>query len=129
MPPKLRELAILTVAAKWQAQYEWWAHAKIAQREGLDDHIIESLKKRTHPDFDDPAQAIVYNFAREVIDQQKVSDHHYKQAVDQLGEEIVVELVILLGYYTLISMTLNVFEVPLPPNEQPPFANREHSEP
>ena len=130
IPPVLRELAILTVAAKWQAQYEWWAHEKIARREGLDDHIIKNLKTRTHPDFGDPTQAVVYTFAREVIDQQKVSDHHYKEAVEHLSETIVVELVILLGYYTLISMTLNVFEVPLPAGEQLPFSNpdQEHSE-
>ena len=64
LPPQLRELAILIVAAKWKAQYEWWAHEKIARREGLDERVIESVKAETLPDFSNPTEAVVYNFAR-----------------------------------------------------------------
>ena len=124
IPPQLRELAILIVAAKWKAQYEWWAHEKIARREGLDERIIESLKTETPPDFSNPTEAVVYNFARELLDEHRVSDNLYNEAVEFLGEAGVVELVILLGYYTLVSMTLNVFEVPLPAGEEAPFIDR-----
>ena len=123
LPPRLRELAILTVAAKWQAQYEWWAHEKIARQEGLDKGVIGSLKARTRPDFEDSAEAGVYDFAREVVDQHRVSDRHYREAVKCLGEAGVVDLAVLLGYYTLVSMTLNVFEVSLPAGEKMPFVN------
>ena len=124
IPPQLRELAILIVAAKWKAQYEWWAHEKIARREGLDERIIESLKTETPPDFSNPTEAVVYNLARELLDEHRVSADLYNEAVEFLGEAGVVELVILLGYYTLVSMTLNVFEVPLPAGEEAPFIDR-----
>ena len=125
LPPQLRELAILIVAAKWKAQYEWWAHERIARREGLDEQIIESVKAETRPDCSNPTEAVVYNFARELLDEHRISDSLYAEAVELLGEAAVVELVILLGYYTLVSMTLNVFEVPVPAGEDAPFAGPE----
>lgn len=125
LPPQLRELAILIVAAKWKAQYEWWAHERIARREGLDEGVIASVKAETSPDFSNPIEGLVYNFARELLDQHRVSDHLYDEAVELLGEAGVVELVILLGYYTLVSMTLNVFEVPVPSGADAPFADIE----
>lgn len=117
IPPSLRELAILVVAAKWQAQYEWWTHEKIARKEGLDPNLITSLKAGALPDFTHPSEAVVYDFARELINQQRVSNQRYQKAVELLGEAGVVELVILLGYYTLVSMSINVFEVSVPDNE------------
>ena len=125
LSPQLRELAILIVAAKWKAQYEWWAHEKIARRVGLDERIIESVKAETGPEFSNPTEAMVYNFARELLDEHRVSDQLYNEAVELLGEAEVVELVILLGYYTLVSMTLNVFEVPVPTGEDVPFVGPE----
>ena len=124
LPPQLRELAILVVAAKWKAQYEWWAHERIARREGLDEGVIESVKAEILPDFSNSTEAVVYNFARELLDEHRVSDHLYNDAVELLGEAGVVELVILLGYYTLVSMTLNVFEVSVPTGEDAPFVDR-----
>ena len=124
LPPQLRELAILVVAAKWKAQYEWWAHERIARREGLDEGVIESVKAEILPDFSNSTESVVYNFARELLDEHRVSDHLYNDAVELLGEAGVVELVILLGYYTLVSMTLNVFEVSVPTGEDAPFVDR-----
>ena len=123
--PQLRELAILIVAAKWKARYEWWAHEKIARREGLDERIIESVKAETPLDCSNPTETVVYNFARELLDEHRVSDHLYNEAAELLGEEGIVELVILIGYYTLVSMTLNVFEVPVPAGESAPFIGTE----
>jgi 4-carboxymuconolactone decarboxylase len=125
LSPQLRELAILIVAAKWKAQYEWWAHERIARREGLDEGVINSVKAETPPDFSNPTETVVYNFARELLDEHRVSDPLYDEAAELLGEAEVVELVILLGYYTLVSMTLNVFEVPVPAGEDAPFVGTE----
>ena len=121
IPPLLRELAILVVAAKWRVQYEWWAHEKIARKEGLDPNVIASLKAGVLPDFAHHDEAVVYHFARELIDRQRVSDERYAEAVELLGEAGVVELVILLGYFALVSMSLNVFEVSVPDGGITPF--------
>jgi 4-carboxymuconolactone decarboxylase len=121
IPPTLRELAILVVAAKWHAQYEWWAHEKIARTVGLDPNVITSLKAKSLPAFTHPAEAVVYHFTQELIDHQRVSEQRYAKAIELLGEAGVVELVFLIGYYTLVSMSLNVFEVSVPKGETPPF--------
>jgi 4-carboxymuconolactone decarboxylase len=123
LPATLRELAILCVAAKWHAQYEWWAHEKIARYEGLDSTVIASVKAGTSPTFTRPAEAIVFRFSQELLEQQRVSESCYTQAIDLLGEAGVVELVALLGYYTLISMILNTFEVPVPEGKITPFSH------
>ena len=109
------------VAAKWQAQYEWWAHERIARAVGLNPKVIASLRSGVNPEFIQPAEAVIYQFARDVIDRKQVSDQHFAEAVDLLGVAGVVELVILLGYFTLVSMSLNVFEVPVPDGETAPF--------
>jgi alkylhydroperoxidase family enzyme len=121
LPPPLRELAILTVAARWQAEYEWWAHEKIAREVGLASEIIAGIKAASLPVSASPAEAVVHRFAQTLIVQHQLSDETYQTAAALLGEEGVVELVIILGYYTLISMILNTFTVPLPDGEPSPF--------
>ena len=90
---------------------------------GLPGHIIESVLKADPPDFSEPVEAVVYRFVRELISTHRVSNALYEEAVRWLGVAGVVELVILVGYYCIISMTLNVFEIPLPPGEKAPFAS------
>ncbi len=121
LPAQLRELAILTVAAEWQANFEWWAHEKIAREVGLDEAIITEVKAGTLPESAEPAERMIHGFAREVIEQHHISDERYTAAVAMFGEAAVVELVILLGYYTLIAMTLNVFDVAVPDGEVAPW--------
>jgi 4-carboxymuconolactone decarboxylase len=101
-------------AREWTAQFEWWAHARLAGQAGLDPAIIEAVKERRRPVFVVPGQETVYEFCRELLATRRVSEPVYARAVALLSEAGVVELVTLMGYYGLISMTLNVFEVALP---------------
>ena len=121
IPPKLREIAILTVAAKWKAQYEWWAHESIGRQQGMEEGVIKSLKAGEQPHFESPAEALVFALCRELLEKERVSDRLYSRSVELLGESGVVELVILVGYYTTVAMILNVFEVPVPDGQKPPF--------
>jgi len=127
LPPQLRELAILTVAAEWQAQYEWWAHERIARAEGLNDAIIVGVKSGMLPESADPEERMIYGVVRELIDQHHIADERYAAAVALFGEAAVVELVLLVGYYTLIAMTLNAFAVAVPPGEDAPWSPLEKS--
>jgi 4-carboxymuconolactone decarboxylase len=122
LPPRLRELAILTVAARWRADYEWWAHRRIALSAGLGDETIEALKDGVLPGAADPEESVVYRLAVELMDSHQVGDGVYREAVTRLGEPCVVELVTLLGYYTLVSMVVNTFKVAVPGGETPPFS-------
>ncbi len=121
LPGRVRELAILVVAAAWRAQYEWWAHARIGRAEGLCEDLLEALRTGRTPELLDPADAAVYDFVRELVETRRVSPPVYERAVSALGEAGTVELVMLAGYYTLVSMTLNAFEIPLPRGESAPF--------
>lgn len=114
LEPRLSELAILATARVWSSEYEWWAHKKIAIEAGIAPTVIESVRRREQPDFEHEDEAVVHDFAIELHRDRTVSEATYRRAVAQLGEERTVDLVGLLGYYTLISMTINVFAVSLP---------------
>lgn len=116
-----REVAILVVGRHWQAQYEWWAHARIAEAADVDPAVIQAIYDRAPLPTDDDALNVIYAFVRELIETQHVADETYAAAQDQLGETGVVELVILAGYYGIISGILNTFQVPLPAGEAEPF--------
>ena len=117
-----REIAILSVAVHWKADFEWWAHAKIAAGHGLESGVIEAILAGEVPQFSDEAQRLVHEFAGEVLREHRVNDTLYRDIGQVLGERALVELVTLLGYYGMISMTLNVFQVELPPGETSPFS-------
>lgn len=111
------ELAILVTARYWSAQYEWYAHKKLALQAGLDGAIIDAINHRHVPDFDDPKLQLIYEFSEALHENHNVPKLLYEKAIEILGKKGVVELVGLLGYYTLVSMTLNTFEVELPEGE------------
>jgi 4-carboxymuconolactone decarboxylase len=112
---------VLVIAREWSAQFEWWAHARLARRAGVAPEISAAIHERRDPPFQDAEERLVYRFARELIDTRRVTDATYRTAVDQLGEAGVTELTALLGYYTLVSLLLNTFAVPVPEGVDPPF--------
>ncbi len=122
LPPRLSELAILVTGAYWQAGFEWYAHAPLAIEAGLAPAAVEAIRVGRAPSLLQADEQAVYRFAHELVHARRVSPPTYAAAVAQFGEKTVVELVAILGYYALVSMTLNAFEVPLPAGEPDPFA-------
>ena len=120
LAPRLTELAILIVAREWTAQYEWYAHARFAEKAGVAPEAIEAIRRREAPRLDRTDEQAVYTFAAELLRTHGVSDATYQQALAHLGEPGVVELIALLGFYTTVSMALNTFRVE-PPGERPPL--------
>jgi len=120
LPPRLSELAILVTARHWTAQYEWHHHEVFARKAGLDPAVIAAIAERRTPDFARDDERVVYNFCSAYYRTHRVDDATFARAVTLLGETGVVELVAIMGYYGLISATLNVFEVPTP-GEKPPL--------
>lgn len=114
LPPRLSELAILVTGRFWRAQFEWYMHARMALKAGVSPDIIAAIEARKTPTFANRDEEIVYTFARELHADHNVSDATYAAARDVLSTAGVVDLVAILGYYTLVSMTLNVFQVPVP---------------
>ncbi|KAB0550123.1 carboxymuconolactone decarboxylase family protein [Pseudomonas argentinensis] len=119
LDPRLSELAILMMGRHWLAEYEWAAHKPFALEAGLAPHIIDAIRDDQQPDFANADEALVYRFIRELHDKRGISDALYQEFVGQLGEEAAVDLVGIAGYYTLISMTIKVFDVPPPAGATP----------
>lgn len=117
--PLLSELAILVTARCWTSQYEWFVHKREALKAGLDPAIIAAIAQRRAPAFASPAQQAVHDYALALHEARRVPEPLHAAAVRELGEAGVVELVGVLGYYTLVSMTLNAFEIGLPDGEAP----------
>ncbi len=116
-----REVAILTVGRHWQAQYEWWAHAKIAADVGVSPEVIDAIKKQISLPSDQTDIIAIYKFVRELTEAKSITQESFDATHVALGDTGVVELVILVGYYGIISAVLNTFEVPLPHGIAPPF--------
>jgi len=114
LTPRISELAILVIARHWTAQFEWTAHKAEALKGGLDADIIDDIANRRRPRFKNEDERVVYDFSVTLNETHAIPDALYRETVDAIGERGVVELVGILGYYTLISMTLNTFEIELP---------------
>jgi len=121
VPPRLSEFAILCTGRFWKAQFEWWAHAKIAVKQGVKEATIRDLYAGRVPKSAPRDELAIYDFVKELYAKRRVSDTTYARVSKILGDAGTVELVGILGYYVLISMTLNVFRMPVPDGEKPPF--------
>jgi 4-carboxymuconolactone decarboxylase len=116
---RLTELAIITVGSRWKAEFEWWAHARIAREQGVPDVVVDAIGRGDDPPFTAGDERIVYAVARELALSGALSEDSYTAAHGLLGDAGLVELVSLCGYYTLISYLLNAFAVPVPPGATP----------
>jgi 4-carboxymuconolactone decarboxylase len=111
---KLAEFTILIMARAWTADYEWYAHYPLAMKAGLKPEIAEAVFEGRRPDGMAPDEEAIYNFVTELNTMKRISDVTYERTVKQVGEQGVIDIIGLQGYYTLIAMTLNVsrFEQP-----------------
>lgn len=116
-PPKLSEIAILVTARHFTAHYEWWAHKRLALKGGMDPKVVDAIRDRRTPQFDDPRGEMIHEVAKSLHEGHGLSRSLYDAAVGLLGERGLVEIIGLCGYYTLVSMTLNAFEFGLPEGE------------
>ncbi len=119
------ELAILLTGQQWQAQFEWYAHEPMARDAGLPEEVIRAVHAAAEPTFadsdDDGGDETCWRFCRRLLDREKVDDELYAAAKARFGEAGVADLVHTCGFYSLVSMTLNTFEVQLPDGVAPPF--------
>jgi 4-carboxymuconolactone decarboxylase len=122
VPKRLNEFAILIQGRLWTAQYEWWAHYPLALKAGLAPSIAEDLKEGRRPGAMQPDEEAVYDFCIELSQEGAVSDATFRRTKDILGEQAVVDLVALSGFYAMVSMILNAAEAPIPNKGTPPLA-------
>jgi 4-carboxymuconolactone decarboxylase len=121
IPAQLNEMAIIMAGRKWTAQYEFYAHRKLAIQAGLKAEICDAIAAGTRPAAMQDDEAAVYDFCTELLGSGHVSDGSFKRIADKFGERGVIDLIGAVGYYSLVSMVLNVDGVPLPAGETPPL--------
>ena len=126
LPPRLSEIAILVTGRACNSPFEWYAHRAEAEKAGVEQPVIEALLAQTEPPGRSPDDAAVYRYAVELNRYRSVSDATYATALARFGERTVVELTALIGYYTMVAMTLNCHEIPLPEGVAPAFALPQH---
>ena len=114
IPRRLNELAILITAREWTSQYEWHAHHALALKAGLDAKITEAVAAGKRPADMKEDETAVYDFCIQLHRAKKVDDANFKRVKALFGEQGVIDLIGVSGYYTAVSMTLNVAEMPVP---------------
>jgi 4-carboxymuconolactone decarboxylase len=124
LPPRLRELAILSVAGHRDSAFERYAHERVGRAAGLTDAELLAFRELGDVDLADPQEAAAYAFCRQALVDRRVDDDTYAAAVDHLGPVAVVELAALLAYYEGLALLLSVFEVGVPADADPPVEDR-----
>lgn len=122
LPPRLSEIAILVTGRACQSPFEWYAHRRESEKIGIEQDILEAMLAQTQPPFTSTDEALVYRYALELNRHNSVSDATYAQTLERFGDRTVVELTALVGYYTMVAMTLNAHEIPLPEGVEAAFA-------
>jgi 4-carboxymuconolactone decarboxylase len=111
---RLNEFAILIQARLSNAQYEWWAHERIARQAGLSDAVMHDLQHCQRPAHMQADERLVYDFCVQLSLNHRVPDALWQEAVTQMGEQAVVDLTVLSGTYVMVSMLLNATQVGIP---------------
>lgn len=116
------EMVVLIVARHMNCQYEWFAHERIARNTtDLADSIIKSLQINAVPPSMNAEQKTLYQFSKEVIAHGQPTNSTYDEAIKHFGREGVLDIISLVGYYSLIAMVLNTSQIPLPEGTVPPL--------
>lgn len=121
LPPRLSEFAILVTARHWRAQYEWHAHAPIAEKQGVLPETIAQLRTGRPLTKAPKDEKAMHAFILELYKTKRVSQPTYVRLEGMIGTQAMVELVGLVGYYALVAMTLDAFEMPIPEGSALPF--------
>jgi 4-carboxymuconolactone decarboxylase len=114
LPRRLNEMAILLEARLWDAQYEWWAHEPLARKAGVPEAIIADIRDGKHPAAMQPDEAIVYDVVTELLNKRQLSDDTFGKARQMLGEQQVVDLVAVTGFYVMVSAVVIAGRIAIP---------------
>ncbi len=118
----ISEFIILLTARQWTQQFEWDSHQDLALKAGIKPETIKAIGEGRRPSAMTPDEEMVYEFCTELRLHQSVCDASYAQIANRFGEQGVIDIVGLCGYYTLLGMVMNVARTPLPPGKTPPLA-------
>lgn len=119
LPPRLSEFAIIITARQWTQNYEWDVHAPLAEKGGLKGSVIAAVAEGRRPDGMAEDEDVLYTFCDELHRNKSISDATYGRAVKTFGEQGVIDILGISGYYTTLAMVLNTARTPVPPGHTP----------
>ena len=112
--PQVSELAILVTARRWNTPLEWQVHSEAARKAGVPEAVVEAIRSFSAPEFEDAELAAVYEYVRQLQEHGQVSASTYQDVLERLGIAGIVELTAVIGYYTMVAMTLNAHQISRP---------------
>jgi hypothetical protein len=116
---RLVQLMILVSARLATAQFAWFVHEPHALKFGVAPDIVEAIRERRTPNFTREDERLVYDITLELNSTRSLSEATYGRGITMFGEQALVELVSAVGFYVMVAMTLNAFEVPVPGDRKP----------
>ena len=121
VPPKLGEWATLITARHWTNQFEWAVHHPLAIKAGVARATVDALARARRPAAMAEDEAVVYDFCTELLAACGVGDATYERAFALLGEQGVIDLVAIVGYFGLVNAVMNVAGTPAPKSTVAPL--------
>jgi 4-carboxymuconolactone decarboxylase len=121
VPARLNEFAILINARFMDCQFEWFGHKPLVIKNGIAESILDDLAQNKRPKGMKPDEELVYDFCTTLSRQHSVDDELFQRAVATLGEQGVIDLIAVSGFFIMMSLAINVAELPIPPGEKPPW--------
>ena len=118
--PRLREFVILLTGRHWDCQFEWYSHEGEARKAGLSVQTIETLRVGGAV-FEAADEQAIHDYAGELLRTHRASDAAYQRVLALYGVVGIVELTALIGYYSMVALTLNAHEIGVPDGVQPPL--------
>ena len=121
LPTPVLHFAALLVARFWSSQYTWWKRVEMCRAAGIPDDVIDAVRERRRPAFADPSLEVVYDYVADLLERGRVDERAHARAVELLGEEGLIALVLLVGLYSSLAMVSDAFEPDLPDGVAPPL--------
>ena len=115
LPMPAVHLAALLAARFWSSQYTWWKRAEMCRAAGIPDDVMDAVRRRRRPTIADPTLEVVYDYVAELLETQRVDEGTGARALRLLSEEGVIQLVLIVGFYSMLALVSDAFEPELPP--------------
>jgi len=114
LAPRINEMVIIVTAREWTQNYEWNSHQPAALKAGLRREIADAIADGRRPTGMAEDEVVAYDMATEILRLKRVSDATYDRAIAKFGEQGVIDLLGVVGYYNFLAIVLNAARTPLP---------------
>ena len=121
LPQSIQEMVMIMTARAKDCQYIWFAHAARARQEGIPDAFVDALRDKKPLPKLHGAEQIVVGYATELFHTNRVSAATFKAALDHFGPQLLTELTTMMGYYSMLALNVNAFEVDVPEGGEAPL--------